>query len=197
MAATPTSSDPPYYVLISHSQSLAGSVPASSSLCHPIIEYHYADDPPASLLPQHPTEHVLVLDYESAQSGVAAPTVKSLSPDLIVSGLKVTDAPGAAVAGEPALRNNSIYVIETTIRSTAIPNGDDDEQPVHAVLSRFKQRSVVISNVCTSCRSSVHCALSPRNDVLRRILDYPQPILNGSSPDPHSTTSPLLTSPRT
>lgn len=164
MAATSASADPPYYVLISHSQSLASPAPASSSLCHPIIEYHYADDPPASLLPQHPAEHVLVLDYEPAQSGLAAPTVKSLSPALIVSALKVTDAPGAAVAGEPALRNNSMYVIETTTRSTDMfvpfsraepsvpcltgvrsPTGDDDEQPVHAVLSRFKQRSVVIA----------------------------------------------------
>ena len=112
MAATSPPTDPPYYVLIAHSQSLnISSVPASSSLSHPVIEYHFADDPAQSLLPQYPGEHVLVLDYDPARPGT--PTVKSLSADLVVSAVKVADAPGAAVAGEPALRNNNMYVIET------------------------------------------------------------------------------------
>ncbi|KAI0361710.1 hypothetical protein OH77DRAFT_456000 [Trametes cingulata] len=114
--ALPTPTDPPYYVLVSHSQSLSNpAAPASTSLSHPVIEYHYADDPPNSLLPQHPGEHILVLDYDPARPG--SPSVKSLSPDLAISAVKVTDAPGAAVAGEPPLRtNNSMYLIETTTR---------------------------------------------------------------------------------
>ena len=112
MAATSPFTDPPYYVLIAHSQSLNNSsIPASTSLSHPVIEYHFADDPAQSLLPQYPGEHVLVLDYDPARPGT--PTVKSLSADLVVSAVKVADAPGAAVAGEPALRNNNMYVIET------------------------------------------------------------------------------------
>ena len=118
--ASPTAAapvGPPYYVLISHSQCLNNaSVPTSTSLSHPVIEYHYADDAPASLLPRHPAEHVLVLDYDPARSGV--PIVKSLSPDLVVSALKVADAPGAAVVGESAMANNSMYVIETTPKPT-------------------------------------------------------------------------------
>lgn len=118
MAAASASAltDPPYYVLVAHSQSL----PASTSLSHPLIEYHYADDPPVSLLPRLADEHVLVLDYDPARPG--PPTVKSLSPDLVVSAVKVADAPGAAVAGEPALRNNSMYVIETISMAKQAPD---------------------------------------------------------------------------
>ncbi len=157
--ASPTaaaSTGPPYYLLISHSQCLNNaSVPTSTSLSHPVIEYHYADDAPASLLPQHAGEHVLVLDYDLERSGT--PIVKSLSPDLVVSALKVADAPGAAVVGESAMANNSMYVIETmprptdksvvsphssvpSLTRTCSPAGEGDEQNVHAVLTQFKQR---------------------------------------------------------
>ncbi|KAI0669977.1 hypothetical protein C8Q78DRAFT_157696 [Trametes maxima] len=163
--------DPPYYVLIAHSQALSNpAAPPSSSLSHPVIEYHYADDPPASLLPQYPGEHVLVLDYDPARS--ASPTAKSLSPDLAVSAVKVADAPGAAVAGEPALRNNSIYVIESTPRpmpSTDNPLEDADLS-VHEILARYKQR----------------------NAILRRIIDYPHapPSQDPPEPSPSPATSP-------
>ncbi|TFK94284.1 hypothetical protein K466DRAFT_657816 [Polyporus arcularius HHB13444] len=167
MAAASPSTDPPYYVLIAHSQSLNNpSVPASTSLSHPVIEYHYADDPANSLLPQYPGEHVLVLDFDPARP--ASPTVKSLSADLVVSAVKVADAPGAAVAGEPALRNNSMYVIETMTKPVDNPTVavEDDEQNVHAVLARFKQRNV----------------------ALRRILDYPHG--NGvAGPDAPATSA--------
>ncbi|KAI1797805.1 hypothetical protein LXA43DRAFT_982105 [Ganoderma leucocontextum] len=147
-AATPTG--PPYYVLISHSQCLNNAgVPTSTSLSHPVIEYHYADDPPASLLPRHPGEHVLVLDYDPGRSG--APIVKSLSPDLVVSALTLADAPGAAVVGEPAMANNSMYVVETMPKPADNPASEGDEQHIHAVLTQFKRR----------------------NAILRRILDYP------------------------
>ncbi|KAM5535391.1 hypothetical protein V8D89_010913 [Ganoderma adspersum] len=158
-AVAPTG--PPYYVLISHSQCLNNATaPTSTSLSHPVIEYHYADDAPASLLPRHTGEHVLVLDYDPGRSG--APIVKSLSPDLVVSALKVADAPGAAVVGESAMANNNMYVIETMPKPTDNPAPEADEQHVHAVLTQFQQR----------------------NAILRRILDYPNanlslPAING------------------
>ena len=118
MATSPTTSsaDPPYYVLVAQSHALnnPNALPGPTSLSHPVIEYHYADDRPEDLLPQDPDQHVLVLDYDPGS--LAAPTVRSLSHNLVVSALKITDAPGAAVAGEPALRNNSMYVIETTTK---------------------------------------------------------------------------------
>lgn len=153
---TTTPTGPPYYVLVSHSQSPNNAnAPTSTFLSHPTIEYHYADDTPASLLPRHTGEHILVLDYDPGRSGT--PIVKSLSPDLIVSALKVTDAPGAAVVGESPMANNSMYVIETmpklaeksvvsphgpvsplTCSSSPPPDGDDPH--VHAILTQFKQR---------------------------------------------------------
>ena len=118
MAAAPATvppADPPYYVLVAQSHALGGPATAApTSLSHPAIEYHYADDVPGALLPQVPGQQVLVLDYDPGRPG--PPTVRSLSHDLVVSSVKVTDAPGAAVAGEPALRNNNMYVIETTTK---------------------------------------------------------------------------------
>ena len=112
-SSAPSPADPPYYILVAQSPAPANpTAPASSSLSHPVIEYHYADDSPAALLPQFTGQHVLVLDYDDPR----APTVRSFSHDLAVSALKVTDAPGAAAAGEPALRNTSMYVIETTTK---------------------------------------------------------------------------------
>ncbi|KAH9944450.1 uncharacterized protein BXZ73DRAFT_73963 [Epithele typhae] len=154
---------PAYYVLVAQTNALNPVTAASTTLGHPAIEYHYADDSPAALLPQFPGEHVLVLDYDSARPG--PPAVKSLSQDLIVSSLKVSDAPGAAVAGEPALRNNNIYVVEIAtkpVAESASPLPEEDDMSVHTVLARFKQR----------------------NAVLRHILDYPTAATTGQDPPP-------------
>ncbi|KAJ8495884.1 hypothetical protein ONZ51_g1493 [Trametes cubensis] len=170
--ASPTPADPPYYVLIAHSQSLSNPAqPPSTSLSHPVIEYHYADDAPDTLLARSPGEHVLVLDYDPARPG--SPTVKSLSPDLAVSAVKVVDAPGAAVAGEPALSNNNMYVITTTTRPTENPLDDDEPPSVHEILAQYKQR----------------------NAILRSILDYPNAPPIPPEPSPPSATS--ATSPQT
>ncbi|KAH9898478.1 hypothetical protein C8Q73DRAFT_788658 [Cubamyces lactineus] len=164
--ASPTPADPPYYVLIAHSQSLSNPAqPPSTSLSHPVIEYHYADDAPDSLLPRSPDEHVLVLDFDPARPG--SPTVKSLSPDLAVSAVKVVDAPGAAVAGEPALSNNNMYVITTSSRPTESPLEDDEPPSVHEILARYKQR----------------------NAILRSILDYPNAPIPLKPPPPSATSA--------
>ncbi|KAI0335350.1 hypothetical protein GY45DRAFT_1317292 [Cubamyces sp. BRFM 1775] len=165
-SASPTPADPPYYVLIAHSQSLSNPAqPPSTSLSHPVIEYHYADDPPKSLLERSPGEHVLVLDFDPSRPG--SPTVKSLSPDLAVSAVKVVDAPGAAVAGESASSNNNMYVITTTTRPTESTPLEDDEPPsVHEILARYKHR----------------------NAILRSILDYPNAPIP-PEPSPPSATS--------
>ncbi|KAI0662745.1 hypothetical protein C8Q70DRAFT_1043110 [Cubamyces menziesii] len=172
--ASPTPADPPYYVLIAHSQSLSNPAqPPSTSLSHPVIEYHYADDAPDTLLARSPGEHVLVLDYDPARPG--SPTVKSLSPDLAVSAVKVVDAPGAAVAGEPALSNNNMYVITTTTRPTE---------------KCYKQRFVAVQRC-----ASVPADSRYRNAILRSILDYPNAPPIPPEPSPPSATS--ATSPQT
>ncbi|KIK71202.1 hypothetical protein GYMLUDRAFT_132526, partial [Collybiopsis luxurians FD-317 M1] len=92
---------PPYYILFS-------TQPASSStLGHPTIQYHYADDSPLALLPQHPDEHVLLLDYDPNSQ---KPIVTSTSRTLAVTGVKIGEAPGAAVAEDK--RNDRMYIIE-------------------------------------------------------------------------------------
>lgn len=106
---------PPYYVLVSHAPLQTDQTATSASytsFSHPTVEYHYADDLPHALLPRSPGEHVLVLDYDPHR--VSPPVAQSLSTDLAVIGVKVTEAPGAATAEEEGPRNNKIYVLETT-----------------------------------------------------------------------------------
>jgi len=100
---------PPYYILVSHS-SADDAVPGapSSNFSHPVIQYQYRDDSTIPLLPQHPDEHVLVLDYDPSPR---FSTVKNISGKVVVTNLKVDEAPGAAVADG---KNNHMFVIETT-----------------------------------------------------------------------------------
>lgn len=110
---------PPYYIFVSNSSLLANQASSPSSLLsHPNIEYHYLDDSPLTLLPQSPDEHVLVLDYDPAN--ISAPTVKSTSSGVAVTGIKVTDAPGAGVVeDEETNKNDKMYVIQvSTIAET-------------------------------------------------------------------------------
>lgn len=76
---------------------------------HPTIQYHYQDDSPLALLPQHPDEHVLVLDYDP--DSTTQPTVQSLSKTLVTTGLRIEEAPGAAAADA---KNDRMYIVETT-----------------------------------------------------------------------------------
>jgi hypothetical protein len=95
--------------MISHS-TVNNAAPGaqSSNFGHPIIQYQYQDDSALPLLPQHPDEHVLVLDYDPSSK---VPAVKSISRNLVVTGLKVDEAPGAAATDG---KNTHMFVIETT-----------------------------------------------------------------------------------
>jgi hypothetical protein len=102
--------EPPHYILVSQS-SLSAHTPGapSTALCHPIIQYHYADDSPLSILPQSPGEQVVILDYDST-----SPTAKSISTNSAVTVLKVAEAPGAGAAEDESKKNNKMYILETS-----------------------------------------------------------------------------------
>lgn len=112
-SSTSETSQPPYYLLLSQTQAsvppVAGPVP--STFIHPVIEYHYVDDPPQALLPRSLEESVIIVDYDGPST---VPVAQSLRSNLTVTGVKVSDAPGTAVAqdGEP-IRNPKMYIIET------------------------------------------------------------------------------------
>lgn len=112
-----STTEPPFYILVSHSSILNTSTSSTSSatLGHPIIQYHYADDSPLSLVPQTADEHVLVLDYDPANGSPSIPTIKSISRKLAVTGVKASEAPGAAAAHDELkiTRNDKIYILET------------------------------------------------------------------------------------
>ncbi|KAJ6574814.1 hypothetical protein B0H19DRAFT_1125875 [Mycena capillaripes] len=123
---------PPFYILCSA---------PNAALVHPTIQYHYNDDPPLALVP-HPSEHVLVLDYDPETT--APPTVQSISPSISVTGLRVEEAPGAAAAAAEegnVARNDRMFIIDTTSAQDRPMDGSMGERkPPHAILAQFKQR---------------------------------------------------------
>ena len=72
---------------MSHSNAAANAAP---TLTHPTIQYQFRDDPPLSL---PDSQHVLVMDYDPAVPDDVR--VQSLSHQLAVTAVRVTDAPGA------------------------------------------------------------------------------------------------------
>jgi hypothetical protein len=128
----------PYYVLVStssQSQSVAATGSATPVLNHPVLQYHYANDSPLSLLPRSPNEQVLVLDYDplTPQSTRA----QSISGSSAVTGIKVTEAPGAGSAEEDVGWCNSMFVLETTTFDSRVPTDEGDPR---TVLAQFKQK---------------------------------------------------------
>lgn len=106
--------EPPFYVLVAHTQLPSYSVagPGPTTLSHPTIQYHFADDPSHAILPSSDAETVIVLDYTSP---AATPVAESLRKALAVTGVKMSEAPGTAVGTKDGdlKRNNKMYVVET------------------------------------------------------------------------------------
>jgi len=108
----------------------------NNKLIHPAIVYHYADDPPRSLVPQQ-DEHVLVLDHDP--SG-ATPIVQSISPAISVTGLRIEEAPGAATESS----DDRMFIVDATATTTQdrpMESSISERKPPHAVLAQFKQRN--------------------------------------------------------
>ena len=59
------------------------------------------------------TQMTMYSSYTMIQSPTA-PTVQSVSKDLVVTGFRIEEAPGAAVADETGTRNSEMFIIETT-----------------------------------------------------------------------------------
>ncbi|GLB36327.1 hypothetical protein LshimejAT787_0306150 [Lyophyllum shimeji] len=150
---------PPYYILFSHSSIASQNAGApSSTLGHPTIQYHYANDSPLALWPQHPNEHVLVLDYDPTSN--KPPTVQSMSNHLTVASLKVEEAPGAAAANENDPKNDRMFIIDTTTSDAFADVPTGDRKSAYDVLMQFKRR----------------------NAILRRALAYPDTKLSDPAP---------------
>lgn len=124
----------PYYVLISNA-----SPPA---LTHPLIQYQYADDSPLALLPRHPDEHVILLDYNPNTSNetittspVAHVSVKSLSSRVAVTGIKTVEESG-----------DTMYIVETTspaaLHSMSASSVLQSSTNAQSSLAAFKKRLV-------------------------------------------------------
>ena len=110
----------PHYVLISSSSwaqptaatAVAAAAAAVPILSHPILQYHYANDRPLSLLPENAEEQVLLLDYDPLNP--ASTRLQSISGNAAITGIRVTDAPGAGSTEEDVCWSSKMFVLETT-----------------------------------------------------------------------------------
>lgn len=107
----------PHYVLVSSSSRAQSTVVGAAAaavpiLSHPILQYHYANDRPLSLLPESAGEQVLVLDYDPLKP--TSTRVQSISGNAAITGIRVTDAPGAGSGEEDASVSSKMFVLETT-----------------------------------------------------------------------------------
>ncbi|KAI0307852.1 hypothetical protein B0F90DRAFT_75675 [Multifurca ochricompacta] len=179
----------PYYVLISSTQPTATNATTGTTgtgttgtsdgvsglhavLSHPILQYHYTNDSPLSLLPRSPNEQVLVLDYDPVNPGLTH--AQSISGSSAITGIKVTDAPGAGSSEGESGWSNKMFVLETTsfdsrfafalealydehdldiVSVRRIP-ADADEGDPRVVLAQFKQNNGVIQQVLDYCEST-------------------------------------------
>ncbi|KAG8903369.1 hypothetical protein FRB99_003391 [Tulasnella sp. 403] len=152
--------DPPHYTLLSKTPiPPKPSTSASSTLddariplSHPtVIHYQYADDPPLHLVPQ-PSHTILVMDFDDGGT-----SVKSLSEDVVVVGVREDVAPGADVvkSDEASGVNPGMYVIETAVREpagvaqrqSAAAGGQTDVVVDQAFIAQFKQRNEFLKKV--------------------------------------------------
>lgn len=146
----------PHYVLVSSSSRAqptavgAAAAAAAPILSHPILQYHYANDRPLSLLPESAGEQVLLLDYDPLKP--ASTRVQSISGNAAITGIRVTDAPGAGSAEEDVCLSNKMFVLETTTFDSRVPADDDDPR---TVLAQFKQNNAIIQQVLDYERTSV------------------------------------------
>jgi hypothetical protein len=106
--------NPPIYVLVSESALSNTNYSTNlATLVHPVIHYRYADDPPLCI--QGTNTNFLVMDFDPSAPEI--PIVSSLSPNLAVDNVTVSDAPGAGSTGSPTSTstnlNSNLYIIRT------------------------------------------------------------------------------------
>lgn len=211
---------PPHYVILSQSNlpsassssAPSGPVPSSSTLVFPTIHYHYADDPPLSLLPSKDAPPYLIMDWDP-NVAPGDTVVKSISDAITVVGTKVAPAPGVSDAVDHD-RNTNMFVIETISgnvsyaassaprnkfvcfesyrkrkihgRANRLPQADTQDWVTNpsGALARFKQRCVyLIPGESTPPQTSIG-----RNAALREAFDHNRTTV--SSPEQETVAEP-------
>ena len=169
----------PYYVLVSPSsqtQSPAATGSTTPVLNHPVLQYHYANDSPLSLLPRSPNEHVLVVDYDPLTPQCTR--AQSISGSSAVTGIKVTEAPGAASAEGSAGWCNNMFVLETTtFDSRFVGRIQLGHDPRSEILSfeGFLQTKAILGQCYRSLNKSKYSrSLSPQGPLMN--LDAATPL---------------------
>ncbi|TFK30614.1 hypothetical protein FA15DRAFT_18881 [Coprinopsis marcescibilis] len=160
MAASPgtTTTKLPYYILVALNSS--SQSPSSNNLRHPAIQYHYEDDSPLSLLPQHQDEHVLILNYDQDSATATTTTVHSISPELITTGLKIEDAPAAAAIPEDLEgKDDRMFIIETTRDDRPETPPHEERKSATAILEQFKRRNNMLHHALSYPSISQHAGI--------------------------------------
>jgi hypothetical protein len=107
----------PYYILVS--PSALGSHLHASSLTHPTVQYHYADDPPTALLPTAEHPNVIILEPQLSEESAESNT--SSSPPSVSTNSAVTIVPSKVIAQPPSFHSLSSSVAVTNVRVAQPP----------------------------------------------------------------------------
>jgi hypothetical protein len=112
---------PPVYILVSPAAS-GGQL--HTSLLHPTIQLHYADDPPTALLPTPQNPNIFIL--EPNISNVSTPTpqephIQSSSPPAISVSSAATIMPSGSRADLPVVQSLSGSFAVTSVRMAHPP----------------------------------------------------------------------------
>lgn len=115
---------PPYYILVA--PSALGNHSHPSSLTHPTVQYHYADDPPAALLPSAEHPNVIILEphlpgEESVDSTTNGLHIGSSSPPSVAISSAVTIVPSKTTAQAPSFHCLSSSAAVTNVRVAQPP----------------------------------------------------------------------------
>lgn len=176
---------PPFYILVSPT-SAQGQL--HTTLQHPTIQLHYADDPPTALLPTTETPNILILEPH-IPSLVASPPpqephLQSSSPPAISISSAATITPSAIKPDSPAVQSLSGTYAVTSVRVAQPPaaavayaasHGQDpniyiiDYAPIREDTQRLE------NSVRERSTIALLAQFHQRNALLRSVLDAPNP----------------------
>jgi len=112
---------PPYYILLSPATS---GIQLHTSLFHPTIQLHYADDPPTALLPTAQNPNVFILEPHLPNPSTPTPqesNLQSSSPPAVSVSSAATIVPSNSRADLPLVHSLSGNFAVTSVKKAQPP----------------------------------------------------------------------------
>jgi hypothetical protein len=109
---------PPFYILVSP---IASGGQLHTSLLHPTIQLHYADDPPTALLPTTQNQNIFILEPHVSTPTPQDPHLQSSSPPAVSVSSAATIMPSSSTTDLPVVQSLSGSFAVTSVRIAQPP----------------------------------------------------------------------------